>query len=317
MSALHRLKAYFGMVPAEEFDAAQFGDPAQFGNPAQFNAAHFNAAEFGPVESDEYRSGHRSGYPVSNYGSASRNHPVYAHQKHDHDFGGTAASLPGERQYSAERPVTRRPFQAGFDDHDDGFPVPAGHHGIPGVYPARSSSSADPRKRPSRAAEPWGADASVRGSLAINIDTAAIDSAVAMNTATTDVTFNSSRNNSGPTPRQPIAPQPFAHESRIEVSADADDEVHPLSRIVTLHPRSYNEARPIGEHYREGNPVIMNLTAMEDRDAKRLVDFAAGLAFALRGSIDKVTNKVFLLSPPNVDVSAEDRRRLAEGRPLI
>jgi hypothetical protein len=60
MSALHRLKAYFGMVPAEEFDAAQFGDPAQFGNPAQFNAAHFNAAEFGPVESDEYRSGHRS-----------------------------------------------------------------------------------------------------------------------------------------------------------------------------------------------------------------------------------------------------------------
>ncbi|MGH3572762.1 MAG: cell division protein SepF, partial [Pseudonocardiaceae bacterium] len=45
-----------------------------------------------------------------------------------------------------------------------------------------------------------------------------------------------------------------------------------------------------------------------------LVDFAAGLAFALRGSIDKVTNKVFLLSPPNVDVSAEDRRRIAEGR---
>jgi cell division inhibitor SepF len=57
----------------------------------------------------------------------------------------------------------------------------------------------------------------------------------------------------------------------------------------------------------------MNLTEMEDADAKRLVDFAAGLAFALRGSIDKVTNKVFLLSPPNIDVTAEDRRRLAEG----
>jgi cell division inhibitor SepF len=86
-----------------------------------------------------------------------------------------------------------------------------------------------------------------------------------------------------------------------------------LTRIVTLHPHNYNEARPIGERYREGNPVIMNLTEMEDRDAKRLVDFAAGLAFALRGSIDKVTSKVFLLSPPNSDVSAEDRRRIAEG----
>ncbi|MGQ0774999.1 MAG: cell division protein SepF [Pseudonocardiales bacterium] len=91
------------------------------------------------------------------------------------------------------------------------------------------------------------------------------------------------------------------------------DEAHPLARIVTLHPQTYNEARPIGERYREGTPVIMNLTGMEDKDAKRLVDFAAGLAFALRGSIDKVTNKVFLLSPPNVDVSAEDRRRIAEG----
>ncbi|WP_410660774.1 cell division protein SepF [Amycolatopsis sp. lyj-112] len=87
----------------------------------------------------------------------------------------------------------------------------------------------------------------------------------------------------------------------------------PLSRITTLHPTSYLEARAIGEHYREGIPVIINLTEMENADAKRLVDFAAGLAFALRGSMDKVTNKVFLLSPPDVDVTAEDRRRIAEG----
>jgi cell division inhibitor SepF len=86
-----------------------------------------------------------------------------------------------------------------------------------------------------------------------------------------------------------------------------------VSRIITVHPRTYNEARTIGEHFRDGVPVIMNLSEMEDVDAKRLVDFAAGLAFALRGSIDKVTNKVFLLSPPNIDVTAEDRRRLAEG----
>jgi cell division inhibitor SepF len=87
----------------------------------------------------------------------------------------------------------------------------------------------------------------------------------------------------------------------------------PLGRIVTLHPTSYIEARTIGEHYRDGKPVIMNLTEMDDAGARRLVDFAAGLAFAMRGAMDKVTNKVFLISPPDVDVSAEDRRRLAEG----
>ena len=84
-------------------------------------------------------------------------------------------------------------------------------------------------------------------------------------------------------------------------------------RVTTLHPRTYNEARAIGEHFREGTPVIMNLTEMDDADAKRLVDFAAGLIFGLRGSIDRVTNKVFLLSPHNVEVTAEDKQRLAEG----
>jgi cell division inhibitor SepF len=85
-----------------------------------------------------------------------------------------------------------------------------------------------------------------------------------------------------------------------------------LARITTLHPRTYNEARTIGEHFREGIPVIMNLTEMVDSDAKRLVDFAAGLIFGLRGSIERVTNKVFLLSPANVEVTAEDKARIAE-----
>jgi len=84
-------------------------------------------------------------------------------------------------------------------------------------------------------------------------------------------------------------------------------------RITTLHPRTYNEARTIGEHFREGTPVIMNLTDMEDSDAKRLVDFAAGLIFGLHGRIERVTAKVFLLTPANVDVTAEDKRRIAEG----
>jgi cell division inhibitor SepF len=86
-----------------------------------------------------------------------------------------------------------------------------------------------------------------------------------------------------------------------------------LSRIVTVNPSAYNEARTVGETYRDGTPVIMNLTEMDDAGAKRLVDFAAGLVFATRGDIERVTNKVFLLSPPNVTIAAEDKARLAEG----
>ena len=87
----------------------------------------------------------------------------------------------------------------------------------------------------------------------------------------------------------------------------------PSYRITTLHPRTYDEARQIGEHYRGGTPVIMNLSEMDDADAKRLVDFAAGLTFGLRGRLERVTAKVFLLSPQNVTVTAEDKARIVEG----
>lgn len=97
-------------------------------------------------------------------------------------------------------------------------------------------------------------------------------------------------------------------ESRRPTVATAD-----LSRIVTVHPRTYNEARMIGENFRDGVPVIMNLTDMEDADAKRLVDFAAGLIFGLHGTIERVTSKVFLLSPADVNVTAEDKERIAGG----
>ena len=90
------------------------------------------------------------------------------------------------------------------------------------------------------------------------------------------------------------------------------EEGHPLSKITTLRPKDYSEARTIGERFRDGTPVIMDLVSMDNADAKRLVDFAAGLAFALRGSFDKVATKVFLLSPADVDVTPEERRRIAE-----
>src|SRR5664279_1337597 len=85
-----------------------------------------------------------------------------------------------------------------------------------------------------------------------------------------------------------------------------------LSRIVTVHPKTFNDAKTIGESFRDGFPVIMNLTDMEDYDAKRLVDFAAGLIFGLRGTLEKVTNKVFLLSPADVEVTAEDKARIIQ-----
>src|SRR6266516_1832110 len=86
---------------------------------------------------------------------------------------------------------------------------------------------------------------------------------------------------------------------------------YPSYRITTLHPRTYNEARTIGEHFRTGTPVIMNLSEMDDSDAKRLVDFAAGLTFGLHGRLERVTAKVFLLSPHNVTVTAQDKQRIA------
>ena len=67
--------------------------------------------------------------------------------------------------------------------------------------------------------------------------------------------------------------------------AELFEEGSPLSKITTLRPKDYSEARTIGERFRDGQPVIMDLVSMDNADAKRLVDFAAGLAFALRGSL--------------------------------
>jgi cell division inhibitor SepF len=121
---------------------------------------------------------------------------------------------------------------------------------------------------------------------------------------------------------RPSAPEPVAYPTRENLAlapqvqlreravvADEDQRY----QITTLHPTTYREARTIGEHFRDGVPVIINLTEMDEADARRLVDFAAGLAFGLRGTIERVTNRVFLLSPANVQVTAEDKAKIAEG----
>ncbi|MGC5221852.1 cell division protein SepF [Micromonospora sp. DT81.3] len=116
------------------------------------------------------------------------------------------------------------------------------------------------------------------------------------------------------------APQPAARGTR-ESSRDVEAKapVTPLRRpavvrqpivgavseILTVHPKQYRDAQVIAENFREGIPVIINLSQMSDADARRLIDFASGLSLGLYGRIERVTSKVFLLSPENVAVSGD------------
>jgi cell division inhibitor SepF len=163
--------------------------------------------------------------------------------------------------------------------HDERTVGPRSYSGARAEYDREFGDEHAPVPRGVASRRAWAAEAPTRGALAV-------EPAV------------------GPALRSVHQPAAARSESVTEAG---------LARITTLCLRSYNEARSIGEPYRDGIPVIMNVTEMADADAKRLVDFAAGLAFAVRGSIEKVTSKVFLLSPPNVEVTAEDKRRIAEG----
>lgn len=78
-----------------------------------------------------------------------------------------------------------------------------------------------------------------------------------------------------------------------------------ISEILTVHPKQYRDAQVIAENFRDGVPVIINLSQMSDADARRLIDFASGLSLGLYGRIERVTSKVFLLSPENVAVSGD------------
>ncbi|HYZ09664.1 MAG TPA: cell division protein SepF [Pseudonocardiaceae bacterium] len=241
MSMLQRLKAYFGMVPAEELD------------------------DYDP----DYEAGHRAGYDGSGYDGSEYYGSEYYGSNYEPGHGaghdGEAIDDARGRFYASERAATRRPRRGVREDGDGRARYGRADDGYiePEVASIRSAH------RPG-----WPADAApVCGALAVDTATALRDHV-----------------------REPAREPVRGH----------------VPCIITLHPRTYNEARIIGERYREGTPVIMNLTEMDDADAKRLVDFAAGLAFALRGAIDKVTTKVFLLSPTDVAVSAAGQRRLAE-----
>ncbi len=123
-------------------------------------------------------------------------------------------------------------------------------------------------------------------------------------TSPTTTPTASTRTASAPTRATP--PPSRSCRRRPVAAVVRDPEVGALNRITTIHPRTYNEAKNIGEWFRDSVPVIMNLSDMDDADAKRLVDFAAGLVFGLHGTIERVTSKVFLLSPSHVEIAADE-----------
>ncbi len=264
MGAMYRLKAYFGMVPAE--DMAEYADEP-------------------PVER-------------------------YAGRRREYDRWGDGEYTP-EREYvtagrdvrvaESRAPEVRSAEVRVADDRDadryDDWDRRAARE------PSRPVAVERPREPVARLdREP------VRGA---GLGPSAVRGALAMDTDA----LREPANRRDQTLRDPALREPARLPERTPAPAVPEQRLGgaaALARITTLQPRSYNEARTIGERYRDGVPVIMNLTDLDDAAAKRLVDFAAGLAFALRGSIDKVTSRVFLLTPADVEVSADDARRLAE-----
>jgi cell division inhibitor SepF len=97
------------------------------------------------------------------------------------------------------------------------------------------------------------------------------------------------------------------------IASPASGRPSPASSIHKSEPKRFNEAREVADRFKEGTAVIMNLQSTEDSTARRLVDFASGLVYGLDGKIELVANRVYLLTPANVEVSAEERERIAGG----
>ncbi len=121
-----------------------------------------------------------------------------------------------------------------------------------------------------------------------------------------------------PTPVRRMRPQavrevPADTEGVVRTMATPRAGVTATGAIHKTEPKRFNEARDVADHFKEGTAVIMNLQSTEDSIARRLVDFASGLVYGLDGKIELVANRVYLLTPPDVEVSAEDREKIAGG----
>ncbi|WOC13751.1 cell division protein SepF [Gordonia sp. MP11Mi] len=256
MTTMQKFKAYFGMVPPNEYDDDYFEEPGD-GAPLSARERTYmekyrsSSMREEPFYDDDYRDGMVRGDMVR----GELREPEYRGEYRE----------AGYREIEFEAPVREERFEGarGYAPRAS-RPYGASRHVVDSPAPRRLSDDVPARSRLEPLDRP--STLSVRGANA-------------------------------------IAPEP-----RMEVDPMGDA----AGKISTLRPADYSEARTIGERYRDGNPVIMDLVDMSNDDAKRLVDFAAGLAFAARGSLEKVATKVFLLSPAGIDVTPEQRRRIAE-----
>ncbi|SJN08364.1 hypothetical protein FM113_02275 [Leucobacter sp. 7(1)] len=115
-----------------------------------------------------------------------------------------------------------------------------------------------------------------------------------------------------PEPSRPAAQRAAVTPLR-RVTPTKPAAAQPLNEILTVHPTEYRDAKIVAESFREGVPVIINLSRMDEADAKRLIDFASGLSMGLHGRIERVTSKVFLLSPEHIEVAGDDSRANDSG----
>ncbi|MGD0165822.1 MAG: cell division protein SepF [Gaiellaceae bacterium] len=117
----------------------------------------------------------------------------------------------------------------------------------------------------------------------------------------------------GPSRQRGMKLRPAARLRGVEPAAEipASDSTSP-ARVHLVIPRSFNDAQQIADHFKQGIPVILNLQGVDTELSKRLVDFASGLTYALDGGMQRVADKVFLLTPQHMEVSAEERARMIE-----
>lgn len=117
---------------------------------------------------------------------------------------------------------------------------------------------------------------------------------------------------------RPLPREPLANAAPGANSSPRPAVVRPMPRPASakphaIAPRSFNDAQGVADKFMAGTPVIMNLQDVERDLSRRLVDFASGLCYGLRGSMERVTSQVYLLTPSDVEVSAEDKQRLRES----
>jgi cell division inhibitor SepF len=226
----------------------------------------------------------------------------------------------GSRESAARDPHARREPASRADGRADGRAdsrrLTESRAPEPRMPESRLPESRVPEARAER--EPWGSERLSRTGETLREPYAERDSARGRDDARERDGSVRQLSRTTPVPASPVSYPThdnlaLAPQVQLRERAVVSEEKTRRYQITTLHPTSYAEARTIGEHFRDGYPVIMNLTEMDEPDAKRLVDFAAGLAFGTRGSMERVTNRVFLLSPPNIEVSAEDKAKIAES----